>query len=174
MADEKEQTAQPSMDHFFKKQASKPTEPYKQNHPKQKKFRKTLVAWIVDSNRPFVAVEDKQLMEAFHLADPKLKMPSAFMVRCDIVKLENDKKHEIKEAFKSVDYFSCTNDAGSSLDGRSFVDVNVHWVSKQFIPQKKILTVVEMEQSKTAENYRKAVDDCLREFQIQDKVISFR
>ena len=41
------------------------------------------------------------------------------------------------------------------------------------MPKKKILTVVEMTESKTAENYRNAVDDKLEEFGIDDKVFSF-
>ena len=89
------------------------------------------------------------------------------------IKLEEKKKKEIVESFKSLPYFSCTNDTGSSLDGRSFVDVNVHWVSEECVTDKKILTVVEMIENKTAANYTKAVDEKLEEFGILDKTFSF-
>ena len=170
---ENDKPNQPSLPDFFKKVSEKPTEYYKGKHPKQVAFRKTLVEWIIDSNRPFKAVEDKKLMEAFKLADPKLKTPSYFQVRGDIKNLEAVKKEEMKESFKAVDHFSCSNDAGSSLDGRSFVDVNVHWISEDFQPQKKILSVLEMKEDKTAKNYRKAVDSKLEEFDIKSKVFNF-
>ena len=59
------------------------------------------------------------------------------------------------------------------MDGKSFVDINVHYIDKDFKPKKKILDVLEMTEDKTAPNYRNAVDTKLEEFQIKDKVFSF-
>ena len=64
---------QPRLDHFVKHVKTKSPIKYQVKHPKQKEFRKTLVEWIIDSNRPCKAVEYEKLMEAFLIADPKLK-----------------------------------------------------------------------------------------------------
>ena len=62
-----------------------------------------------------------------------------------------------------VEAMSCTNDGGSSSGAKSFVDVNVHYVTEDFQPKKKILDVFEMKDSKTAENYRARVEDVHRQ-----------
>ena len=173
LEDSKMNDDQPSIPHFFKKGNEKSPNFYNRNHPKQKNFRDYIVKWIIDSNRPFAIVGDKNLNEAFKLADPRLKMPSADQVKADIKKLDSKKRSDVIESFKDADFFSCTNDAGSSVDGRSFVDVNVHWIDKEFNPKKKILTVLEMKENKNALNYRKLVDSKLDEFNIKGKVFSF-
>ena len=68
---------------------------------------------------------------------------------------------------------SCTNDGGSSSGAKSFVDVNVHYVTEDFQPKKKILDVFEMKDSKTAENYRARVEEVHRQFGVENKVISY-
>ena len=145
--EDEETTDQPRLDFYVNKTNAQPPDKYKPAHPKQKQFRKTLVEWIIDSNRPFKAVEDDKLVDAFKIADPKLKVPTARQICLDIEKLEKEKKESVKESFKHETYFSCSSDAGSSLDGRSFIDVNVHWVSEDFVPKKKILTVAEITES---------------------------
>ena len=98
-----------------------------------------MVEWVVKSNRPLLVVEDEKLMEAFEIADEKFKMPSRKMIRSDIIELHNKKKAETVEEFSKVDFFACTNDAGSSSGGKSFVDINVHYVTEDFHPKNKIL-----------------------------------
>ena len=82
------------------------------------------------------------------------------------------KKKETIEKLSEVKYFSCTNDAGTSLAGHSFVDVNVHWLSKDFECEKKVVCVKGVK-SKTAPDYRKVVDKALDEHGIKEKVFSF-
>ena len=43
-----------------------------------------MVEWVIDSNRPMFTVEDKKLIEAVEILDPKIKMPSRNMVTSDI------------------------------------------------------------------------------------------
>ena len=108
------------IDSFFtKSEKSK----YKENHPKQKALKAKLVEWIVHNNRPLSVVEDKKLVEAFEIADEKFKMPTRKTIRNDIIGLFRRKKAEIVEEFSKIDYFSCTNDAGSSSGAKSFVDI---------------------------------------------------
>ena len=112
-------------------------------------------------------------MEAFEIADPKFKMPTNNMVTEDIKKLHALKKVETKEEFKKVEYLTQTNDAGTSLNGKSFVDINVHWLTEDFYPKKKILDVLEMEENKNAVNYRNRVDKKEEEFEIKEKVFCY-
>ena len=128
---------------------------------------------MVDSNRPFAIVNDKKLREAFEIAEPKFKVPNPYKIKAEIRKLHAKKKEEVIEGFTNVDYFSCTNDAGSSFGGKSFVDVNVHYLDENFYPKKKILDVLEMTENKTADNYKHRVVEKLSEFKIEDKVFSF-
>ena len=49
-----------------------------------------------------------------------------------------------------------SNDGGSSLDNRSYLNVNVHYVDQSMKIQTKVLGVVEVKDKKTAVNYRKS------------------
>ena len=142
------------MDHFKPQTVFK----YKADHPKQKAVRNKMVEWVIESNRGLATVEDSKLVEAFKIADPKLKLPSAKTVKRDIKFFFKNKKQEfVKEASK-VDYFGGTNDAGSSSDGRPFVVANVSYVTEDFILRKKILDVFEMPEAKNAKNYKRRLD----------------
>ena len=118
-------------------------------------------------------VEDKKLIEAVEILDPKIKMPSNKMVASDIKVMYEEQKEKLKKEFEKVEYFSQTNDAGSSSGGKSFVDVNVHWITDDFYPKKKILDVLEMEEEKNADNYRKRVEETEEDFGISNKVFSY-
>ena len=163
--------AQPKMHDFFVQKGA--SSKYKGDHPKQKELSSKLVEWIVDSNRPFSIVDDKKLKEAFEIADPRFKVPSPYKIKSEISKLYVKKKEELLDEFSSIEYFSCTNDAGSSFGGKSFVDINVHYLDENFYPKKKILDVLEMKENKTADNYKERVVQTLCEFNIEKKVFSY-
>ena len=114
---------------------------YKAAHPKQTNFRSELAKWIVKDLRPLSIVEDVGFKKLITIADPKLSIPVRNTIAADIDKLYDVKKEETIEKFKQVAYFSCTTDAGTSLSGKSFIDVNVHWINDDFQGEKKILTV---------------------------------
>ena len=169
--DDQSKVAQPKMSDFFVHMGA--TTKYKNDHPKQKELLNKLVEWVVDNNRPFAIVNDKKLREAFEIADPKFEVPSPYKIKAEINKLYAKKKEDVIEEFSSVDYFACTNDAGSSFGGKSFVDVNVHYLDENFYPKKKILDVLEMTENKTADNYKKRVVEKLSEFKIEEKVFNY-
>ena len=83
------------------------------------------------------------------MADPKLKVPSRWEVTAEIRKLFKEKKAQVVGKLSQVEHFCCTNDAGSSSGGKSFVDVNVHYLTKNFEPKKKIVSVFEMKELST-------------------------
>ena len=145
---------------------------YKAVHPKQTNFRSELAKWIVKNIRPISIVEDDGFKRLIAIADPRLSIPVANTIAADIDKLYDVKKKETTEKFKQVAYFSCTTDAGSSVSGKSFIDVNVHWINDDFQGEKKILTVFKVD-SKKAKDYRKVVDDVLDAHGIKEKTFVF-
>lgn len=162
---------EPKIKDFFPPKSEKTK--YKFNHPRQKALRAKLVEWVLKSNRPLSVVEDEKLVEAFEIADEKFKMPKREAIRSDIIELHKKKKEETIAEFSNTDFFTCTNDAGSSSGGKSFVDINVHYVTEDFYLKKKILDVLEMKESKTAVNYRKRVKNTEKDFGIEGKVFSY-
>ena len=147
--------------------------PYKKSNPKQVQFENIIVKWIIESLRPLKIVTDKRLIEAFSLADPKLTMPTMKQIRKDILRLYDKKKLELKEELKDIAYAVSTNDAGSSYGGSSYIDINLHYITKEMKLKKKILAVVPVEHGKTATEYRQMVDKVLDEFNVKEKVHLF-
>ena len=76
------------------------------------------------------------------------------------------------QKLSKVNYFSCTNDGGTSLANSSFIAINVHWVDDNFSSQKKLIDMKPVE-GKTATEYRAAVDDSLENHNIKSKTVSF-
>ena len=146
---------------------------YDVEHPKQKAVRDKLVEWIVKDNRPLSIVEDLKLRQVIELADERIKMPSRNTMKTHIKKLFTKKKEQFVEEFKNVEYFAGTNDAGTALDASSFIDINVEYLTEDFVLKKKILDVIEMKKSKNAQNYRKKVNEAEKRFGIENKVFVY-
>ena len=145
------------------------SKPYSDKHVKQKQFRNKLSDWIIKNLRPISIVHDKEFKDLISIADPKLKVPSNDSIMRDITKKYAVKKQEFDESVKDVKAMACSTDAGSSLAGTTFINVNVHWVTKEFGVGKKLLDMIEVT-SKTAVDYKAAVDDSLERDNVKEKV----
>ena len=145
---------------------------YKPNDPKQKRFRSDLTNWIIKYKRPFKVVADEGFGKMVTNLDAKIKVPSASTISRDIRGLYRKHRKLTIEKFKDIDYFSCTTDAGSSLAGHTFIDINVHFLDENFNPVKKIVAVVPVV-SKTAPDYRAVTAALLDEHGIKEKVFSY-
>ena len=152
---------------------SKPAAKYSQNNSKQRQFRSKLVEWIIDSSRPFDIVGDPKFKEMINLIDPRLDIPSRYTVARDIHKLFVKKKREVKEELNDVPYFSATTDAGTSLAGRTYIDLNLHWIDPETFESKKKTINVEKVDSKTADEYRLVVDKSLEDHGVLEKTFCF-
>ena len=170
-AQPKQMSETPSIKDFFNK-ATKVSK-YKSTHPKQRALVEKIVQWVILSKRPISIVDDEKLKECFELADPRLKMPSRWEVTAQIKKIYKKKKAQVVEELSEVEHFCCTNDAGSSSGAKSFVDVNVHYLTKNFEPKKKIVSVFEMKESKNAINYRSRIEKVEKSVGIEEKVFSY-
>ena len=168
----KPRAAQSLITHFSAPSATK-TKMLPKNHPQQVKFRNEIVHWVVDSLRPLNIVTDPRLLNAFKIANPSLAVPSRFYVRNEIIKLEEVERLKLIEKLREIPSVTCTNDAGSSYGGSSFIDVNIHWIDIDFVMHKKILEVVPVSHGKTAVEYRNYVDGVLEKFEVKDKCWMF-
>ena len=145
---------------------------YKPNDPRQKRFRSNQTRWIIKHKRPFKIVEDEGYRKMVSDLDPRITVPSGMTISRDILGLFKKHKKLTIEKFKNIDYFTCTTDAGSSLAGHTFVDINVHFLDENFKPEKKIVAVVPVV-SKTAPDYRAVTEALLDEHGIKEKVFSY-
>ena len=166
----KESIKEGKINDYFKSETSAK---YKPNHPKQKAVRSKLCEWVVKSNRAIAEVEDSKLIEAFSIADPKIKLPTRHTVTRDIKKLYNKKRLEFDQVVSKIEHFAGNNDAGSSSNNKSFVAVNVSYVTEDFHLKKKILDVLEMPEDKSAVNYRKRVHETEENHGIGGKVFIY-
>ena len=169
MMDEKK--TQPKLTDFrFEK--TKVVEKYKASDPKQKAFRSSMRDWIVSSKRPFNLANDDGFRKVIKGLDPRITVPTGQTVNND-VSAEYVKRRRIqKEKFKDVEYFTSTNDGGTSLANSSFIAVNVHWIDKDFNSKKKMIDMNPVE-GKKADEYRRAVDESLDKHGIKDKTFNF-
>ena len=163
---------QASVKDFIEKKLDK-VKKYPNHNAKQKKFRKQLLHLIVRSKRPISIVEDQELVESYAIADPRLSVPSKQTMTRDIKKVFKEVKAKKIEEFSDIEWFNCTNDAGSTSGARSFVDVNVHYLSETFVLHKKILRVFEMKEAKNADNYRSRISESMEQFGIASKVATY-
>ena len=90
-------------------------EKYKASNPKQKQFRSDLVDWIIKDKRPFAISNDKGLRKVIKNLDPRIAVPVGRTISNDIAKKFSEKKKSTLEKLSKVNYFSCTNDGGTSL-----------------------------------------------------------
>ena len=159
----------PKIDSFFSKKQKK----LNQNDPKQKKFVRKLSEWIIQSNRALVEVEDEKLVEAFELADPRLQMPRRGKVRSEINLMWRSEKTSWENEVSQIEFLSGNNDAGTGLNKKSFIAINVSYVTEDFHFKKKILDVVDIPENKNAINYRKRIRGCEEEHGIAGKVFIY-
>ena len=162
------QSSQARIDSVFKTSAQ--SSKYREDNTKQKRFRVLACQWIVRTLRPLNIMDDKSFKEMIYHADPRLTVPSSSTVTRTIKLMYNQKFNQTVEAFKGVTYFWVTTDAGTSFAGKTFIDVNVHWIDKDFKVQKKILTVLKID-SKTAKDYKDRVFEALEAHGIKEKCL---
>ena len=77
-------------------------------------------------------------------------------------KLFRKKKEKFVEEFKNVEYFAGT-----------FIDINIEYITEDFVLKKKILDVIKMKKGKNAENYRNKVNEAEKRFEIENKVFIY-
>ena len=165
----KKSSQQPKISDFSSSSASKH---YSDSHPKQKGFVSKLVDWVVKNLRPVSIVEDEKFRDLIAFIDPRLKVPSRKTIMRKINRLRAEKEGQVIEKLKNVENVCCTTDAGSSLDQRSIINVNLHWLNEDFMMEKKIISMTEVD-GKKADEYRAVVDESLKSHKVLDKVWMF-
>ena len=150
---------------FLPKQDSK----YRNDNAKQKKFRTLACKWIVKNTWPLTIMEDQAFRDMIEHADPKLTVPCSSTVTREIRKMYTVQLDKTIELFKELPYFWGTTDAGTSYGGKTFIDVNAHYITSDFKMKKKILTVLGVT-SKKSKDYKDRVIEAYKLHGIKDKV----
>ena len=135
-------------------------------------FRSNLGDWVITAKRPFSIVKDGGFRKAVEALDARIKVPSNKTISNDIKMKYAEKKKATIEKLKEVDFFSCTNDGGTSLANSSFIAINVHWINPEFASQTKLIDMKPVG-GKKADEYWAAVDDSLEKHNIKSKTFSF-
>ena len=135
-----------------------------------KAIKDNVIKWIARDIRPIKIVDDEGFRNIISNIDPKLTVPSRQSVVREIKKLHAEKKRETVEAFKNVQDIVMTTDAGTSLSGKTFIDVNFHWIDGKNLKMKKKTVEVIKVDSKTAVNYRKVTDKVESDHGVSGKV----
>ena len=152
--------------------ASSKSAKYKPGNIKQKNFRSNLLTWIVKDKRPYSIVEDKAFLKLLEDVDCKISVPNGKTISRDVNAVYKKKKKETKAEFEEIENFWCTTDGGTSLAGHSFIDINVHYIDKDFNQRKKIVGMKHCV-SKKAVDYRAVVNNALEEHGIKEKTDGF-
>ena len=108
---------QEKIDHIYKPCASIK---YKEDHAKQRRFRQLACQWIVKTLRPLNIMDDKAFKEMIYHADIRLTVPSSSTVTRTIKMMYTSKFNQTVEAFKGINYFWGTTDAGTSFASKTY------------------------------------------------------
>jgi hypothetical protein len=66
------------------------------------KFRDMIAIWLINCQRPFLTVEDPELIEIFRYLNPEIKPVKADAIKNTIMKLYNEGKRELKVDFTII------------------------------------------------------------------------
>ena len=72
---------------------------YSEGHPRQKKILGIVADWVIQSNRPIHIVSDPKLKELIGVCDPKVELPSMYLVRTEILQKYEDVSNTIRQDF---------------------------------------------------------------------------
>ncbi|CAB4484797.1 unnamed protein product [Rhizophagus irregularis] len=112
------------MDKFVKKELPRYT---------QGTFRDFIAKWIVCDDQPFTAVESEHLRLLFRILNPIAKAPSADTLRSDVIDKFNEERNNIREILQNAPgRLSFTLDAWTSPSYIPFLEITVHWISREW------------------------------------------
>ena len=132
---------------------------------------KLFAEWTCESTRTAEMADDPGFHRFLNYLVPEYEIPCPNTLRN-----RYDSEYErildivIKE-LEEVEFVSLTTDGGTSSNAVSFLDINAHYIDKNFEMKSVVLAVRENKESHTAENYRKKTDEVVEEFSLKDKVV---
>ena len=144
---------------------------YQIHDPKRVRLIKRLVYLICKDLRPLYIVENEGFRYFVLGLDSQFVLPSRKSLREKwIPEIYNDVKNFIKREFNDVLFISITTDMWSSPTNVSFSTITAHYFClKEKKMQTKILKCSVFEARHFAPNIAKDIEDCLKDYGIQDK-----
>lgn len=139
---------------------------------KQKTIDEQLGVMISKEFQPFSLVENVEFKQFVHLLNPGYKLPSRKTVSKSILpQLFEKTKEKVKKNLINAKYISFTTDGWTSINNDGFVAVTIHFIDKEECVLKTfLLGCYHMEKSHTALNLSLFLNNCFKEWDIQEKV----
>ena len=135
--------------------------------------RAHLVKWITESNRPTAIINDRELRMLLTAGRPKLELPSAFTVHCDIRAVFEKCRDRIASLLQNhPGRLHFAYDTWTSPNHQAICAWTVH-LEHDGEPLSFLLDVVDIPESHTGATLAREFQDMLVRFGIKDKILSF-
>jgi len=150
-----------------------PGETYRASHPRQRMLCRSIAENLVVKGGVPVSFVDSDGFRIF-LADndPSFVTPCRQTVTYSLLlQLLKDKQVQRKGVLKSVDYVALTIDVWTDRRQHSFFGITAHiFIVAKGHPQSMLLKFQSFRGSHTAQNIAQAIEDCITENSLEDKV----
>ncbi|KAG6423642.1 hypothetical protein SASPL_114044 [Salvia splendens] len=119
----------------------------------QKKFRLGLCKMILLDELPFLFVEREGFLSFMRLVCPQFQIPSRQTIRTDCVQLFLEEKQSLVKLFqkRGMGRVSITTDCWTSVNNNSFICVTAHYIGKDWVLHKKIISFSQIDSHKGAD-----------------------
>lgn len=160
--------SQPTIDSVMKRDDNGPLGV---KHPQQLKFNRSVVNnLIVGCALPMSIVENPNFRAFIHDLNPKLSLPSRQHISYTLIPdLHAQRLMAVKKHLSQVNFISLTLDLWSDRRCHSFMAITGHTFA-ECIPTNFLLTFQSFKGSHTGVRIAEAVDKCLSDFNIKDKL----
>ncbi|XP_022023193.1 zinc finger BED domain-containing protein RICESLEEPER 2 isoform X2 [Helianthus annuus] len=139
----------------------------------QSMFREMLVAAIVMHELPLSFVDYKGFRDLFKYLQPDVNIISRNTVKSDLLKMYKREKEKVKEMLmESPGRLCLTSDLWTSIATDGYLAITVHFMDKQWVLQKRVLSFSFMPPPHTGVALCEKVFSILVEWGIENKIFS--
>ncbi|GBC36498.1 zinc finger BED domain-containing protein RICESLEEPER 2-like [Rhizophagus irregularis DAOM 181602=DAOM 197198] len=135
-------------------------------------FRKLLIRYVVMGDHSFLSIESKDFHNLIHLLRKDASIPSADIIKKEIINTFNNGIKEIRKVLQEVSgKISFTIDAWTSSNSISFLGITAHWISDEWELKNILLDFVKLEGSHSGKNIKEFFLKSLKDFGIMTKIL---
>ncbi|KAL4562381.1 hypothetical protein LXL04_034583 [Taraxacum kok-saghyz] len=123
------------------------------------KMREAIATWVMGTEQRFSVVDDELYVNMMKTASPFFK------------KIYDHEKKRLKALLKSVSKISLTTDCWKSTHQKiEYMVITGHFIDQNW--RKRVLSFVHVPPPRTRIDIADAIDKCLKEWQIEDKIFT--
>lgn len=147
------------------------TKKYPKNSNMHNKITDSITKYLAMDCLPIYSVEKqgfKQLVSV--LTESKYDIPSRnHFAEMAVPKLYNDTRMSVMADLSQSDFYSATTDIWSSIGLYPYISLTIHFISKNWNLETRVLETYPMPQDHTASNISEIIEDMLQLWQIEKK-----